>query len=269
MSDRLRLTILGCGSSPGVPRISGDWGACDPNEPRNRRRRSSALVERIGRDGTTTVVIDCGPDFREQMLSAKVARIDAIVLTHPHADHIHGLDDVRGYFLETRHRISVHADAYTHARVLEAFRYCYETPAGSQYPPIVRHVPIEAGTPFVIDGPGGPLTIQPFEQAHGSISSLGLRIGPFSYCADVSDFPQGAIMTIAGSELIIIDALQYRTHPSHLSLDQALEWIDRLDVPRAILTHMHTPLDYRTLKAALPNHVEPGYDGLTLELTLD
>lgn len=268
MSDILRLTILGCGSSPGVPRITGDWGACDPDEPRNRRRRCSALVERIGAGGRTVVVIDCGPDFREQMLGAEVRHIDGIVLTHPHADHIHGLDDVRGFFLESRHRVPVFADQATHLRVLEAFRYCYETPAGSQYPPIVRHVPIAAGSIFTVDGAGGPIDILPFDQLHGSITSLGLRIGPLAYCADVSDFPPDAIATIDGAQTIVIDALQHRRHPSHFSLDQAVEWVQRLAIPNAILTHMHTPLDYRQTLASLPDGIVPGYDGLSIDLLL-
>ncbi|MEX6507949.1 MBL fold metallo-hydrolase [Jiella sp. M17.18] len=269
MSDILRLTILGCSSSPGVPRINGDWGACDPANPKNRRRRAAALIERIGPGGTTVVSIDCGPDFREQMLSAAVTRLDGVVLTHPHADHIHGLDDLRGYMLAQRERIRVYADAQTYARVFEAFRYCFETPPGSSYPPVVQHVPIEAGRAFTIDGPGGAVEILPFDQVHGSITSLGLRIGPFAYCSDVSDFPEAAVTAITGARHIVIDALQYREHPSHLSVDQALAWIERLGVERAALTHMHTPLDYEVLRRRLPDHVEPAYDGLVVELPIE
>lgn len=268
MTATLRMTILGCGSSPGVPRISGDWGACDPGNPRNRRRRASAMVQRISAAGTTTVVIDCGPDFREQMLSAGVRRLDAVVVTHPHADHIHGLDDLRGYYQEQRQLIPVHADASTHARILEAFDYCYVRPAGSDYAPIVRHAAIEAGEPFEIAGPGGTIGFEPFRQTHGTIHSLGFRIGPFAYCSDVSDFPEAAIRSIEGTRHIVIDALQYRIHPSHLSLDQALGWIERFGTPAATLTHMHTPLDYATLCTALPPHVRPGYDGLVLDFAV-
>ncbi|MCW4114575.1 MBL fold metallo-hydrolase [Aurantimonas sp. MSK8Z-1] len=266
---RLRVTILGCGSSPGVPRITGDWGACDPAEPRNRRRRASALVERIGSHGKTVAVIDCGPDFREQMISAAVARLDAVLLTHPHADHIHGIDDLRGYMLSQHHRVPVHADAPTFARVSEAFGYCFETPAHSNYPPIARWVPIMAGARFTVEGSGGPIDVLPFEQVHGSIHSLGFRIGPLAYCSDVSDFPPSAIAAIAGAEHIVIDALQYREHPSHLSLGQALDWVERLRVPAASLTHMHTPLDYAALRDQLPGHVQPAYDGLVLDFDLD
>ncbi|MCM2504445.1 MBL fold metallo-hydrolase [Aureimonas altamirensis] len=263
MSDRLEFTILGCGSSPGVPRVNGDWGACDPSQPRNRRRRAAALVRRKGRDGVTTIAIDCGPDFRNQMLDAEVRHLDAVVLTHPHADHIHGLDDIRGYAQDRRGLVPVYADEPTFARVFEAFAYCFQTPEGSNYPPIVEHVPIWGGQPFRIEGAGGPITLRPFHQVHGRILSLGFRIGDIAYCSDVSDFPAPAIQEISGASLLIIDALQRRPHPSHLSLEEALQWIARLDVGQAVLTHMHTPLDYDTLSAELPPHVRPAYDGQT------
>jgi phosphoribosyl 1,2-cyclic phosphate phosphodiesterase len=269
VSDTLRLTILGCGSSPGTPRITGDWGACDPTEPRNRRSRASALIERISLTGTTTVVIDCGPDFRQQMLDAGVTRLDAVLVTHPHADHIHGLDDLRGFTLNATSLIPVHADASTFARLAVAFDYCYATPPGSDYRPIVRHVPIEAGEDFTVDGPGGPVPVRAFRQIHGTIHSLGFRIGPLAYCTDVSHFPPAAVEAIEGASHMVIDALQYRPHPSHLSLDQAMEWIARLGVGGATLTHMHTPLDYATLCAALPSHVRPGHDGLRIEFPID
>ncbi|WAJ30917.1 MBL fold metallo-hydrolase [Antarcticirhabdus aurantiaca] len=269
MSDRLRLTILGCASSPGVPRIGGDWGACDPTNPKNRRRRSSALVERIGPRGTTRVNIDCGPDFREQMLSADVPMLDAVVLTHQHADHIHGLDDLRGFALIKRGLVPVYCNDDTYERVLEGFRYCFQTPPGSDYPPIVERRRIVAGETFSIDGDGGRIDILPFEQQHGSIVSLGFRIGALAYCSDVSDFPPGAQQAIRGARHIVVDALQYRPHPSHLSLDQAVDWIARLGVPEATLTHMHTPLDYETVSRLLPDHIRPAFDGLTIEFDLD
>ncbi|MER9730764.1 MBL fold metallo-hydrolase [Mesorhizobium sp. M0217] len=269
MSDRLRLTILGCGSSPGTPRITGDWGNCDPANPKNRRTRSAALVERIAANGArTTVVIDTGPDFREQMLMAAVRRIDAVVYTHPHADHIHGIDDLRGYVLEQRHLIDVHADQPTMLRLREAFGYCFETPLGSSYPPIVRPHIIDHARAVTIEGEGGALTLEPLPQIHGDIISLGFRIGGLAYCPDISDFPDTTAERLRGLEMLVIDALQYHTHPSHLSLGQALGWIEKLASKQAVLTHMHVPLDYATVKAEVPANVTPAYDGMVIEIPL-
>lgn len=267
MSDLLRLTILGCGSSPGVPRITGDWGACDPSNPKNRRMRAAALVERISPSGAkTTVVIDTGPDFRSQMLMAAVNRIDAVVYTHPHADHIHGIDDLRGYVLEQRHRIDIHADNFTMARLRDAFGYCFQTPLGSSYPPILTPHLIDHDKPVVIDGAGGMLILEPLLQVHGDIMSLGFRIGSLAYCPDVSDFPAATVEKMQGLDMLVVDALQHKTHPSHLSLRQAIEWIDRLKPKKAVLTHMHVPLDYAAVMAQTPSHVEPAYDGMAIEL---
>ena len=266
VADRLRLTILGCGSSPGTPRITGDWGQCDPENPKNRRMRAAALVERISPQGVTRVVVDTGPDFREQMLMAGVRRLDAAIYTHAHADHIHGIDDLRGFVLEQRRLMDVFADRPTMARLHEAFGYCFETPAGSAYPPILRANPIEHDEPVVIEGEGGPLAFEPLPQIHGDIISLGFRIGDLAYCPDVSHFPPATAKRLMGLEMLVIDALQYRTHPSHLSLEQALEWIGRLEPRRAVLTHMHIPLDFDAVAKKTPDHVEPAFDGMVLEL---
>lgn len=262
--------MLGCSSSPGVPRINGDWGACDPANPRNRRTRTSFMVEQsLAGAGTTTVVIDTGPDFREQMIAAKVQHIDAVLYTHAHADHLHGIDDLRGYFLMSHRRIPIHADPFTLERIREGFRYCLEMPAGSGYPAIVEPVPIiDIDQPVVIEGEGGPIEFRPHWQKHGDIGSLGFRIGDVAYCTDVSDFPEETPGKLTGLDVLIIGALQYRRHPSHFSLEQALEWIDRLAPRKAILTHMHIPLDYETVMGETPQHVEPGYDGLSFEVTL-
>ncbi|UDL90561.1 MBL fold metallo-hydrolase [Mesorhizobium sp. PAMC28654] len=270
MTDRLRLTILGCGSSPGTPRITGDWGNCDPANPRNRRMRTAALVERIAENGArTTVVVDTGPDFREQMLLASVRRIDGVVYTHPHADHIHGIDDLRGFVLDQRERINVHADQATMLRLREAFGYCFETPQGSSYPPIVKPHLIDHGRPVTIEGEGGALTLEPLPQIHGDIISLGFRIGGLAYCPDISDFPETTAERLKDLDVLVIDALQYKTHPSHLSLDQALGWIERLAPRHSVLTHMHVPLDYATVMAETPANVEPAFDGLIIEIPFE
>jgi phosphoribosyl 1,2-cyclic phosphate phosphodiesterase len=269
VADTLRLTILGCGSSPGTPRITGDWGACDPNEPKNRRLRAAALVERVTADGRATrVVIDTGPDFREQMIAAGVRRLDAVVYSHPHADHIHGIDDLRGYVIEQRRLMPIYADQPTLKRLREGFGYCFATPPGSSYPPILQPHVIAHDVPFTITGEGGPLTFDPLPQIHGDIISLGFRIGDLAYCSDVSDFPRETVARLSGLQAFIVDALQYKEHPSHLSLGQALDWIERLRPQRAILTHMHVPLDYHAAMRDTPAHVEPAYDGMVIELPL-
>ncbi|MBX3596350.1 MAG: MBL fold metallo-hydrolase [Rhizobiaceae bacterium] len=268
MADLLRLTILGCGSSPGVPRITGDWGRCDPNNPKNRRRRAAALVQRIGEKGTTTVVIDTGPDFREQMLMAKVQQIDGVIYTHAHADHIHGIDDLRSYVIEQQQLIDIYADRSTFYRIDDAFGYCFETPKGSSYPPILQAHMIDHDKPVEVSGRGGIIRFQPLPQIHGDITSLGFRIGNVAYCSDVSAFPDATAAKLHGLDWLVIDALQYRTHPSHFSLNEALDWIDRLKPKQAVLTHMHIPLDYETVMKETPQHVEPAFDGMVIEVPL-
>lgn len=270
MAVRRVFTILGCGSSPGVPRINGDWGACDPLNPKNRRTRAALLVQQTGPDGgTTTVVVDTGPDFREQMIAAKVRHVDAVFYTHPHADHIHGIDDLRGFVQYTDRTTPIWAEALTMDRIREAFRYCLETPPDSNYPPIVEARIIEPSLgPIVIKGAGGAIPFLPLLQNHGSVMSLGFRVGDVAYCSDVSDFPQETIDRLSGLDTLVIDTLQYKYHPSHLSVEQSLGWIERFSPRRAILTHMHTPLDYETLLRETPDHVEPAYDGMRLEFEL-
>lgn len=261
------VTVLGCGSSPGVPRITGDWGNCDPTNPKNTRLRASVLVERIARGGKrTSAVIDTGPDFRQQMIMAGVERLDAAVYTHAHADHIHGIDDLRSFVRAQHCRIPVYADEKTLARLKTSFDYCFRTPPGSNYPPIVDAHCIEVGRKFEIAGEGGPIQFEPLEQIHGETVSLAFRIANFAYCTDVSGFPEATAERLRGLEVLIIDALQYRRHPSHLSLEEALEWIGRLDPGKAYLTHMHTPLDYETVMRETPDNVYPSYDGLRIRL---
>jgi phosphoribosyl 1,2-cyclic phosphate phosphodiesterase len=268
VSATLRVTVLGCGSSPGVPRIGDDWGQCDPNEPRNRRLRCSILVEQIANGGVTRALVDTGPDVRTQLLAAHVGTVDGVIYTHGHADHTHGIDDLRSLWLNTRRLVDVYGDAATLARLREAFGYCFATAPGSSYPPILKAHTIAAGTAFTIDGAGGPLTVTPFRQVHGDIDTLGLRVGDLAYSCDVSALPDEALPALAGLDVWIVDALRHTPHPSHFSLSETLAWIDQLKPRRAVLTHMHIDLDYATVKHQVPAGVEPAYDGMTIELPI-
>jgi phosphoribosyl 1,2-cyclic phosphate phosphodiesterase len=269
LHDFLRFTILGCGSSPGVPRIGGDWGVCDPANPKNRRRRCSLLAQRISRHGHfTNVLIDTSPDLREQVLSVGIGALDGVLFTHPHADHIHGIDDLRGFVMNMQRRVDVYADDPTLSRLKEAFGYCFETPSGSDYPPILNARPIHAGEPVSVGGTGGPLVALPISQIHGNIASLAFRMGGLCYSPDVSSLDADAEGQMQGLDVWIVDALRRRPHPSHFSLSEALNWIERLKPKRAILTDMHVDLDYETLRRELPENVEPAYDGMVIELAV-
>ncbi|SHO60598.1 phosphoribosyl 1,2-cyclic phosphate phosphodiesterase [Pseudoxanthobacter soli DSM 19599] len=258
---RLEFTILGCGSSGGVPRVGGDWGACDPANPRNRRRRCSLLVRRIGAHGETTVLVDTGADMREQLLDAGVTALDAVLYTHAHADHIHGIDDLRALALTHRHRIDVYMDEPTSHRMHEAFGYCFSTPPGSNYPPILTEHRLRPLQPVTICGAGGDLVVLPFLQNHGEIDSLGFRFGGLAYSSDVNDLPDESLEPLADLDLWIVDALRDTPHVSHFSVADALHWIERVKPRRAVLTDLHVDLDYAELAARLPAGVEPAYDG--------
>jgi len=259
------FTILGCGSSGGVPRPGLGWGDCNPNNPKNRRRRCSMLVERRAETGgKTTVLIDTSPDLREQLLDAGVDWLDAVLFTHEHADHTHGIDDLRPLVIHQRRRIDVYLDEATSRAMHARFGYCFMTPPGSGYPPILHEHRIMPGHEVTIDGDGGPITVLPFLQSHGDIPSLGFRIADVAYSADLVDLPAESIDALAELEIWIVDALRYKSHPTHFSLSDALAWIDRLGPRRAVLTNMHADIDFDTVKAGLPAHVEPAYDGLKL-----
>jgi len=260
----LRLTILGCGSSGGVPRLGGHWGACDPNNPKNRRSRCSLLVEQEGPNGTTRVLIDTSPDMRTQLLAADVGVLDAVVYTHPHADHIHGLDDLRMIFFNTKSRIPVWADAETEADLRLRFSYAFEQPEWSSYPPILEMNQIQ-GT-LEIDGKGGIIPFQPIKVDHGNIHALGFRIENAVYMPDVNNIPDTAWPMLDGLDLWIVDALRYTPHPSHTHLDQTLDWITRAAPRRSIITNMHVDIDYETVKTRLPSGVIPAYDGLRVNV---
>lgn len=268
-AGRLQVRILGCGSSGGVPRIGNDWGACDPAEPRNRRSRCSILVRHWdpGSPEPTLVLIDTSPDMRDQLLAARVDRLDAVILTHEHADQCHGIDDLRALVIRHRRRMPVHMDRPTAEILLRRFDYCFQG-AGS-YPAILEGlVDLEAGQPMRIGGPGGQVEFLPLAQDHGNGQpSMGFRIGPFAYCNDVVRMPDASLAQLGGLDTLVVDALRYKPHPTHAHVDQALAWIELLRPRRAILTNLHVDLDYATLSSELPKGVEVAYDGLELEIS--
>ncbi|WP_342642302.1 MBL fold metallo-hydrolase [Rhodoligotrophos ferricapiens] len=261
------VTILGCGSSAGVPRIGNHWGACDPKNPKNRRRRCSILIEREGEGGVTRVLVDTTPDVREQLLSADVGLLDGVIFTHEHADHCHGIDELRAVAINARRRVPVWADDRTMRELLHRFGYCFETPAGSSYPPILQGHRLVAGAPVTIDGAGGPIEVLAFELVHGDIIALGLRIGGLAYTPDVSAIPEAALPALANLDTWVIDALRPAPHPTHFHVEEALAWVKRMRPRHAVLTNMHIDLDYEALRQSLPDDIEPAYDGMRLPVT--
>jgi phosphoribosyl 1,2-cyclic phosphate phosphodiesterase len=255
----LRFTILGCGSSGGVPRLGGIWGDCDPTNPKNRRRRCSMMVERITGDLVTRVLIDTSPDMREQLLDAGVGELHGVVYTHSHADHVHGIDDLRQIVIAMRQRLSVWADSPTQNALISRFAYAFVQPEDSLYPSILNLHDIHG--PFDVDGPAGPITFQPFTVDHGSMEALGFRVGPLAYVPDVVAIPEEAWPHLMGLDAWVIDALRRKPHPTHAHLDLTLDWIARAKPKAAIITNMHIDLDYETLRQELPQGVSPAYDG--------
>jgi len=242
----------------GVPTIGNDWGDCNPQDPRNRRRRASILIE--CRD--KIILIDASPDLREQLLEARVTRIDALIMTHAHADHLHGIDDLRAINRLMKEPIEFFADAKTLAEIERRFGYVFDAPPadGYFYKPVL--------TPHLIDGPfvAAGLPVVPFIQDHGYGTTLGFRIGAFGYSTDVTELDDAAFVALDGIEFWIVDCLRYEPHPTHSHLAKTLRWIERIRPRRAALTHMDRQLDYGTLAAQLPSGVEPGRDGLVVEL---
>ncbi len=249
----MKLTILGCGTSGGVPKMPEYWGACDPKNPKNRRRRASILVE----EDDTAVLIDTTPDLREQALSAGMTHVSGVFYTHDHADHTHGIDDLRGFFQTTREKVPTFGDAQTIDTLKRRFDYIFKSQNG--YPAIC--------TARTIAGPTrvGGITMTPFEQGHGSGMSLGYRFGDMAYSTDLDRMPESAFEALEGVKVWVVDALRYDPHPTHSHLAQTLAWIDRVKPELAILTHMTWDMDYDTLKAGLPEGVVPAFDGLVIE----
>ncbi|MBE7219265.1 MAG: MBL fold metallo-hydrolase [Caulobacteraceae bacterium] len=264
MSGLLEFTVLGSGSSGGVPRADGEWGACDPAEPRNRRSRCSLLVRRPaaapGGEGTT-VLVDTSPDLRLQTAAAGATRLDAVLYTHDHADQSHGIDDVRAFALRHRTRIACYADAPTRRTLLDRFGYCFEAKGG--YPAICEmHDLPPHGREWAVDGPSGAVPVCSAEVDHGHMPAIAFRFGAVGYAPDVVALPPPALARLRGLDVLIVDALRERPHPTHAHLGLALAWIEELRPRRAILTNMHIDLDYAALKRRLPPGVEPAFDGL-------
>ncbi|WP_299294933.1 MBL fold metallo-hydrolase [uncultured Tateyamaria sp.] len=262
MTDSLTFTILGCGSSGGVPRLGGHWGACDPANPKNRRQRCSLLIQRTSPNGTTSVLVDTSPDLRNQLLDAGIGRLDGVVYTHAHADHVHGIDDLRMIVFNMRERLPVWADGATQDALLSRFGYVFVQPKGSPYPPILELNTLSSDT--LIDGPGGPITLSHFEVSHGSIDALGFRVNGVAYLPDVASVPDDAWAHLENLDVWIVDALRRDPHPTHSHLENTLAWIEKVRPKRAVLTNMHIDLDYDTVLAETPAHVEPAYDGMTI-----
>ena len=256
----MRVTILGCGTSGGVPRPGGkgglgEWGAANPDDPRNRRRRCSILVEDQGK----TLLVDTSPDLRAQLLDARVERVDAVLWTHEHADQVHGIDDLRPYALR-QGRIEAWADAHTFGVLRRSFGYCFEAEGSGFYNPIYQ--------PNLIEGPfeAAGLPVIPFVQDHGTISSLGFRFGQLAYANDVVALADDAFAAMAGVEVLVVDAMRFRPHPTHAHLDRALEWIERIGPQRAFLTNLHVDMDYAEVDRSTPAHVQPCWDGMVISL---
>lgn len=263
------VTILGCGSSGGVPRVASGWGNCDPENPKNSRRRCSILIERTGLAGSTTVLIDTSPDLREQLIEAEVNHLDAVLYTHEHADHTHGIDDLRPLVIEMQRRIPVFASEETLALLHRRFSYCFVTPTGSSYPPILDSHAIASGEGVSIGGLGGSISFMPFRLIHGDIDSFGFRVGNFAYAPDVSSIPEESFEALSGLDVLVLDGLRYKPHPTHLTVRESLDYIKVFAPKRAILTNLHTDLDFDELRKLLPDNVEPAYDGMQISFSVN
>jgi phosphoribosyl 1,2-cyclic phosphate phosphodiesterase len=250
----MKLTILGCGTSGGVPKMPEYWGACNPNNPKNRRLRASVMVE----SAETRLVIDTTPDFRQQMLNTEVKSLDGVFYTHDHADHVHGIDDLRGFYQNTREKLPVYADEQTLQTLRHRFDYIFQSKNG--YPAMCSGKLVKGVTRV------GDIEMIPFEQGHGGGISLGYRFGDMAYSTDLDRMTEAGFEALQGVKVWVVDALRYEPHQSHSHLAQTLEWIERVSPEQAILTHMTWDMDYETLLDELPAGVVPAYDGMTITL---
>ena len=264
MKSHYKFTILGCGSSGGVPRLGNLWGKCDPSEPKNTRLRCSLLVQKFGEVGVTNVLIDTSPDMRAQLIKASIGSLDGVIYTHYHADHVNGIDDLRMIVLNRRKRLPVWADDSTQKRLFKCFDYVFEQMQGSTYPPILEMNTIQQNT--VIEGPGGDICLESIKVNHGSIEALGFKIGSTAYIPDVLEIYKSSKPLLNNLQYLIIDALRYAPHPSHTHLAKTLQWIDELQPNQSILTNMHNDLDYQQLNSETPSNITPAYDGLSFKV---
>lgn len=261
----LKLTILGCGSSGGVPRIGNDWGVCDPENPKNRRSRCGVHVEMSfeGDAEPLSLLIDTPPELREQLIRNEIGRVDGVLFTHDHADQTHGLDDIRVLAYNMRSQMPVYGNEETMRELAHRFRYCFTQLPGSPYPPIIKVDKIvEAYQPFSVGVGERAVEVLPVEQDHGSMRSFGFRIGDFAYCNDVVDLPEKSLKLLEGVKLFVVDALRYKPHPTHAHLEKSLKWIERIQPEQAILTNLHIDMDYETVSNETPDHVHVAYDGM-------
>lgn len=268
----IRARILGCGSSGGVPRADGDWGACDPKDRRNRRLRCSLLVERAATLGAlmegraTRVLVDTSPDLRMQLLDSGSPMLDGVVYTHAHADQSHGIDDMRAIVYRKQARLPAYMNAQTRGELTRRFDYIFETPAGSGYPPLLDAKDLPERGDVTIIGKGGPLIVTSFPVEHGRVSCAGLRFGPLAYTPDVSAIGDESFAVLDRVPVWIVDALRDKPHPTHANVEQALGWLGRASAGIGILTNLHIDLDYPSLLKRCPDGVRPAYDGLSITL---
>ncbi len=266
MSMQTTLTLLGTGSSGGVPRVGNQWGKCDPDNPKNRRRRCALLIDSSNESGKTSALIDAGADLREQLLSANVMHLDGVLLTHSHADHIFGLDDLRQLALSMKKPIPVHMDESTAEIVMPPFGYIFRQAPTSSYPAFCSHHTIQHTSNTVIEGDGGNIEFQPIVADHGDIHALGFKIGNAAYLPDMKRIrAERDLAALENLDVLIVDALREVQHPAHMSLEESLAFIEQLKPKRAVLTNLHSDLDYEQLLARLPPHIVPGYDGMQIQ----
>ena len=275
MKHYLKATILGTGSSGGVPRVGGDWGACDPSEPKNRRRRCSILVEYwegaadTHADQRTCVLIDTSPDLREQLLDTKTQHIDAVLFTHDHGDQTNGMDDLRAIAYRKRAQIPVYMNEFTKNALTERFRYCFEKPEGRVHPPILDIQPIiDSGDILEIEGAGGALKVEVFEVGHGNINSLAFKFcDQIAYSPDAHTLEDDALMVLNEINVWIVDALRYHDHPTHAHADKTLRWGAQTRCKQLVFTNMHIDMDYATLSSEMPGNQQIGYDGMEIAVS--